>query len=555
MPDKRSSFLPMAFGLLVLAYALAFFIQVFQARSSAILYSFTLSWELLSAVGRLASWAPAILLVAAALSAERTEGSPSFHDVAYSVLTPAFIMAAVLSLLFLLAVPAAGSRAYWFAKASRDFNDYISSAQSSFDAGDYDGALDFLSRCKAIDRNEARYIALNDLVHKSRIEEANRLSRDVAGAGSAVPVSKVWVEANRFYLEALEARDKGRLFDAHYLAKRSLALYPGRRDVARLIEDTWAMMQSLEPTAQEKEDAAFYARKLEGYALLSSGDYLDSYRLYVQLQAIRPEDKDVNEYLSRSKAALDGVAFFLSEDAYAFSRETPRPLSLSTDGATTVLRAGDAVTSPSGVYLRNLFYQDNDHSLRASYARIRGDALYLRAVDDGDPAKVWEPVSADNWTGTPPAVLTLPFSEETAKRYLELSARPLDMSLMTLFGALDDSVALAIQSAAIRDELAKRLSYPFSAFILVILGTAFGLRFRSRESPGFLSTVFLAPVLVFLALPTLGAVSVLPRMLLAILDKALPAGAFIPSWLFSLGVAAVVSLLLAARIARNAPRP
>jgi hypothetical protein len=100
MPKQRSSFLGYVLGLMALGFAASFFWSVLSLREAAVLYSFALNWELASALGRLSAWAPALLFVAAALAAERSEGGPSYHDMAYTLLTPAFVIAAALSLFF-----------------------------------------------------------------------------------------------------------------------------------------------------------------------------------------------------------------------------------------------------------------------------------------------------------------------------------------------------------------------------------------------------------------------------------------------------------------------
>ncbi|PKM97028.1 MAG: hypothetical protein CVU79_10265, partial [Elusimicrobia bacterium HGW-Elusimicrobia-3] len=64
---------------------------------------------------------------------------------------------------------------------------------------------------------------LDAIVYELRKDPAARLA-----LGQARETGEPWAAGNRFYLEALKARDEGRVFDAHYLAKRSYAIYSKR---------------------------------------------------------------------------------------------------------------------------------------------------------------------------------------------------------------------------------------------------------------------------------------------------------------------------------------
>jgi tetratricopeptide (TPR) repeat protein len=554
MPKQRSSFFGYVLGLLALGFAASFFWSVLSLREAAVLYGFALNWELASALGRLSAWAPALLFVAAALAAEHSEGGLSYHDMAYTLLTPAFIIAAALSLFFLLAVPYADARANWYENASADFNRSLSLAKDAYDSGDYAAAEAYILRCKAIDRSEQRYIELNDRIQEALIRAGDRAA-DTRRSEPSAAEAPGWFEANRFYLEALSARDEGRFFDAHYLAKRSLALYPGRREVAKLVDESWTLMRSLAPSAQEVEDAAFYGRKLEGYRLFSANEFLEAYRLYTALAEIRPDDPDVANYRAKSAQGLISVAFFIDEEERAFSQANAVPLVLAKGQGTDArsLSARAAVSSPSGVYMRDLVYVSATMELRAPFGRIQDDALYLRAVDKDNPARLWEPLLVRG-TAAAPSVIEAPFSEAETRRYLELSAAPSELSLLTLMGGLDDAERLGLDRPAFLEAVAVRLSYPFVTVMLVLLGAAMGLRFRPKERPGLGSTLFWAPAMAALSLPALSVALGPARLAIAILAQVMPGSSFLPAWVAFLSICVVICVFSAARIAMHAPR-
>jgi hypothetical protein len=191
--------------------------------------------------------------------------------------------------------------------------------------------------------------------------------------------------------------------------------------------------------------------------------------------------------------------------------------------------------------------------LRAAFGRIQGDALYLKAVDKDNPAQLWEPLLLSG-TGAAPPVIDAPFSETETRRYLELSAEPSELALLTLMGGLDDAERLGLDRPAFLEAVAVRLSYPFVTVMLVLIGAAMGMRFRPKERPGLGSTLFWAPAMAALTLPALSVALGPARLAIVILAQAMPGSSFLPAWLAFLSICVVICVYSAARIAMHAPR-
>ena len=85
MPERKSSFLPVAIGLLSLAFAVGFFVALVSVGRADVLYKFALPWEAMRALISLADWAPAILLVAAAIATESSDAGAGFVITSYSI--------------------------------------------------------------------------------------------------------------------------------------------------------------------------------------------------------------------------------------------------------------------------------------------------------------------------------------------------------------------------------------------------------------------------------------------------------------------------------------
>lgn len=550
MAKRNSLFVAYALGIMAAAYAAAFFWRLANVGRADLLYSFVLRWELMGAVIDFAAWAPALLLVATALAAESADGPPDFHATAYAVLLPGFFFAAALSILFLVVQPYAEGRVAFYERASVEFGERLEAARDRYAGGDYRAAELYARDARAIERDHPELDKIYGLIQEALLRQADQEAERAARARPDDPPAPNWLVANRFYLEAQAAMRDGRYFDAHYLARRSLAVYGGRREVVRLIDESWAAMRSLEATSAERADADFYRRKLEAYEYFARDDALEAFRRFSTLAAERPDDKDAADFLALSAQDLERRGFFLEESELAFGSGGGRPLSLALSGAE--LHAEAAAESSSGVYLRGVSFDGGGRSYRAEHARLNGDVLQLLAVSRRDPSLSWRARAADG--GASPSYVELGGAEAAARRYLELSAPPRELAFLTLIGGMDDARELGIDGAGLYADLARRLSYPFVCVILILMGAGTGLRFRPRSRPSLASSVLWAPVMAALAQPVFGLAEELSKTPLALLSRALPGGAFIGAWLAFLGTAVVCSLFIAERIARHAPR-
>jgi hypothetical protein len=207
--------------------------------------------------------------------------------------------------------------------------------------------------------------------------------------------------ANRFYLEALEEMEAGRYIEAHYLAKRSAALFPNRLEVRRLVEESWRAMQATGPAPEEMIARGLYERKLYAYSRFNEGDFLTAYRVFNELAAENPDDPDIDNYLQRSATGLESISFFLDEDEKAFSRSIERNfiISYQVSNGELDLQASGTAASPDGIYFRDLRLTrtGSEPFLVAPFARLKGSNLIVRAVDRVIRTKSMRPYTA--WEG------------------------------------------------------------------------------------------------------------------------------------------------------------
>ena len=354
MANRHGSFMASAIVLLLLSFGLAFFIALFSIGNSGILFKYALRWELLSALLMVASWAPAILLVSSALVTEGMQTSDRFTTTATRALVPALIMAFVLSIFYLLLVPSIAERKTWYEASSTLFEDSLQAATQAFKAGELQEADKLLLTLRSMDPDEVRYVRLNDQI-KQAIVDSNYVP-DLPSQNSDIDETGVQFAANRFYLDALEEMEARNFIEAHYLAKRSAALYPNRVEVRRLVEESWRAMQATGPAPEEVEARRVYERKLIAYSRFTEGDYLAAYRIFSEMLAEYPDDPDLHNYFQRSAAGLEEISFFLDEDEKAFARSIHRNFSVSypLPKGKLLLETSGTAASPDGMYFRDL---------------------------------------------------------------------------------------------------------------------------------------------------------------------------------------------------------
>ncbi len=545
---------------MAMAFSIGFFIALFSIGKSGVLFQRALSWEIMNALLSLAAWTPAILLVASALSMETAETTDGFSSEAIRILTPALIMAVIVSLFYILAVPGIEELKNRYAIQGNFFTTSLKKAGEAYENKDYELAARFLADSGVIDNADSRWIDLNNKV-KREISKAAAQKQEEAATLEKAQAERIagkdagWEEANRFYLMALKARDEGRLFDAHYNAKRSAEKYSRRPEVQRLVEETWFALEQKSSTKASREEADYYKKKLEGYSRFQEQDFLLAFRIFSDLLLQNKDDVDVRNYLGKSTEGLSKIAFFTEEADLAFSRSDAPPLQIKANmpnGDPVALSAGKAAISDDAVYLRDIVLDiggEKPARLTAPFGRHHGDTLTIRAVDRIAPYRVYEPIQASGKPIQPAYAIKTAFTQQDIVTVLHLSGDPGDIPIDTLFMGIGDAERFGAPVPPLLAELAGRMGYPFAVVMLVLLGAGIGIRFKPAKAPGLLGVYLTSPILVALAIPPLEIVSRLAGIAALALSRMVPPQAFIPAWFGFLGVCVVICLLVSARIA------
>lgn len=117
--------------------------------------------------------------------------------------------------------------------------------------------------------------------------------------------------------KARKAFEDEKWLDAHYFARMAIRVSEPKdisvSDAEKISFEAWKKLSEVENTG-DKELAALFSRKMEGYNALIRGDYLESYYIFNELQRQnRTPDPDVERYFALAKNNLEGQYFFNDE--------------------------------------------------------------------------------------------------------------------------------------------------------------------------------------------------------------------------------------------------
>ncbi len=555
MAAKRVPVSGIVLGFVLLGYLAAFLFAVYEGTPARIIPRYLMTWRSLRAAVTLSALIVPMLFAAAAAAASFAvpAGGKSF-DAIKPLLPPALVLCVLASAFRLVALPPLVTTLRTAETASRHFKEALKAADDAMRRKDYDDARRFLAVCRGIDAYDSSYSKLNDAVEA---EILKRAKTDEAEPAAPAPDPKPTVapeqNAEGWYARARDAEAKGDYLTALFFIDRALTLSPREpayREARKRILDG---VGRLKPPPEDAENAAVYAKKLEGYQALRSGDPRKAYAVYLELSKKLPNDPDVERYLAESLAELSNSAVFFDTMLRALSTApAERFFVVRRNGDTErVLAATRAVDSWDSVYFEGFelaVFEGGNPVVRVSapYARLRGSTVFLRTVDRDAPDTVFEPV----WTkGAPdlPFFADAPMGHEEAARILALRHGLDAVSLPTLWSGLDDVRSYGLDPLPYRKELATRIAFPFAAMIAALLGTAFGARFRRKEAPGAVDTVVGIAIMTAVASFLFAGLAYLGRLAVEACYQALPPPLALTAWIVLLGATTLCSLLAAAR--------
>jgi hypothetical protein len=538
----------------LLAYACFFVAALASFSANDVVPAFALRWEAAEAFHGFLGIIAGLIFLGLAVALGSSKGKAD-ELVQLSIL-PTVLLSSLLAAIALLAGPQVEAARSGMRSASAAFGSSLSAARSRLEAGDLARARAELAICQSISRKDPRVGAVEE---RLRNAELNAVKNALPPPAREIVQPKDPVAAKDYYLKALSFAEKGDFFSANWYASTAARLDPSYTDARRLAATSWEELHSRGADPSDRERAAFYSRKLEGYGLLRSGDPVGAYRVFKELaDAKHADDPDVRRYLAESLTETEKAAFFKDEADGALADylvpdilfRVPDAAKAGRQGAPSgaplrMVAAKDAGWAGGALYFREFEYLEAGPSgaralVRSPYAKLTDGKVLLVCVERDRPANVYKPAWSAGPVSGPASLVELPISAESAFRALASRVEPATLPLVELWKALGDSKAYGIDSSPLVDELLARSALPFGIFTAAALGGLLGGRFRRRGGDFPKSLYALVPLMAAALVPVFLVVGRIDALISAWSVKLLPG---VSSLLLSAGIRTLVLFL------------
>lgn len=505
---------PLGTTLMVEAIGLGgFFVAALISFSAdKVVPALALRWELAEALAQFFRWLPGLQFLGLAVAigssgGNRRENEKDDEELLSRSIVPAALLAVVFSAVVILAQPSLSATRSSILAVSSTFNSSLEAARRNLESGDLTLARSELEVCEAISNDDPRVEEVEERLANAEL----RAGRKEELAQEEPPAVKPQgaPSARDYYLKALAFSEKGDWFSAHWYASTAARIDPSYLDAKRLAATSWEALLARGGSAADKETAAFYSKKLEGYGLLRSGDPVGAYGVFKGLSEKKPLDPDVKRYLAESLVETEKTAFFKDEFDRALKGGTIGNVFLRIPekaGTLRFLAATSVSFAEEAAYFRELEYlviSDGavSASVRAPYAKLAGGSLFLLCVDREAKGGTYRPKWSPGPEPRPASVVPLELSIDVAYRVLMARERPSALQVVPAWRAISEAPAYGIDPEPLERDLVGRTGAPFALFASGLIGALAGARFRRRGGRFPRGLYLLVPFMAAAGLP------------------------------------------------------
>ena len=535
-----------ASGLVIMGFR-----YIIPARAVPLAY-FSFPWRLIQGLLQYLELFPALVLSALVIpfglttqaQGKANSNSSMFLQALKMPIFTAIIGATLYGLLFSLALPLAQNYEANLLFKSRLYLLARERAQESSARGEWAEAAQLLTICETIWPKGQEHSKLKteaEIRTEGARMAAAQLPNILSVTGSQFDSrNSTPVSAAEALALAETALSEERYYDAHWLATLGGQLArPDSVEVAmasRLAGRAWSGVNSLAPNAEETRLHSIYKMKRDGYEALLGEEYIRSYYIFLELEALSPEDSDLPRYLAMSENGVRQAAFFIDEMEIDLGRIiTGAVFSFPFGLNRLVMRISSLSTSSDSAYGIGIEIMTFDSegkplwSIEAPYAKIlpltletgRSVSILLRALDRTDKTGRWEPEAKSLGQSAPAgAEIVVPISWDDFILITNVRRGLSGLSSADLKRAAENLNTCGYLPQVFEAELLERFIKPLFLLPLGIFAIAIGWQYRALKRPRYMGI----PMLGILPLVFNGAVY------------------FSRSWLNKLGIWAVVSL-------------
>jgi hypothetical protein len=391
---------------------------------------------------------------------------------------------------------------------------YLAQAESALATGDRRSALHSYERYMTIDADNREIQSRATDLRTALYGEAGTPAREQE-TGQRLLLEKLSEGLSPPELMDLADRfmSDGDYFTAYYYANLAVQIDSRRSDARRLAAKAQEMIRRFDPTPLEQREARLFVDKRRGFDLYTSGEYVESYRVFFALQEEAPRDPEVAKYLEASRIQLARQAFFLDEARAAEAMPgVERLLFLNPrqENLREVVYLGKMSRTPEGVFFvdievagftsTKLLYhygapygklydgQVNLYGIERRESQSETHLVVYRGTVPSGNGEVPEMLSLVPGIGVLPTLKSERGSLDSQSFFALWRVR----RQITEFGHLEAPIGL---------EIVKRILIPFSFLVLALAGMSAGFRFRADRArrPGWPAYV-LMPIFPLVAL-------------------------------------------------------
>lgn len=383
-------------------------------------------------------------------------------------------------------------------------SEFLAEAEAALDEQDYRKAREMLDLYLSVDpANQSVRDTLNTvegelLVRQRDVDEQEERVQEELRREDALSL----IRRAEAYLEEAD------YYSAHYYATLARKLDPNRKEAQRIAAKAWQEISDMQPSQEAMEEAAFHARKRNGYTALMQGDAIRAYYIYRELFEDHPLDPDVQRYFARSREAVRQISFFHDEAEQILVLPGRRNITfVNTLGQESVelVFFEKLVTVAEGSFVRNIeaLAIDADgqvlYHFTAPYGKFVGDHVNMRCIDRTDEAAAYLPTYH---TGSRPEELRYLIAVRPSVSDIEDYAigqqQTHQASIARLWRMARIMGSYGMRPEPIQGALLFRAVRPFTFMILSIFAVGVGWRLRSRygRRPP-IPTLLLVPLLPF----------------------------------------------------------
>lgn len=225
------------------------------------------------------------------------------------------------------------------------------------------------------------------------------------------PVLPLGLEYNEISARAEQYFNEEDYFSALFYAR--LALGPGetRSDPQsrRILTESLKIIDRLDLSEAEQDEQELFYLKRSGAQAYNSGEYINAYYIFKEIQSFKPLDADAETYLTDIQPRIADISFFIDEIDVANSGEIRRNVFTRLPGSREeetgepgeqkqhFLAAEQMMRSNTGLYFINLEYLEIDLNgritlhIRIPRAKMSGTYLITRVIDRERPGEIYQP--------------------------------------------------------------------------------------------------------------------------------------------------------------------